>query len=135
MSQCRPSGVSTGLFGKRVTVVASSVSGPTCPTMTRPLVAPKSIAATAPEVIGRTRRLRAFRLVAKTRTERAPASRSVLAQRPEATTRSLSERSETKGREPPNPGSSEEGGGDAGVDRDVQAGGAAQLGSGEDVHR
>lgn len=44
-SQRRPSGRCTGRLGKRWTSVRSRVSGPTRPTMTRPLEAPRSAAA------------------------------------------------------------------------------------------
>ena len=46
MSQCRlPSAACTGPFGKRCTSSSVSTSGPTVPTMTRPLDAPRSTAA------------------------------------------------------------------------------------------
>ena len=53
-SQCRPSPRSTGPFENRATVSISRVSGPTRPTTTRPLEAPRSTAATV-TVMGRQR--------------------------------------------------------------------------------
>ena len=45
-SQCRPSARRTAPFGKRAASTSSSVPGPSRPTITRPLVAPRSTAAT-----------------------------------------------------------------------------------------
>src|SRR5919112_685688 len=48
MSQCRPSGVATGRFGKRATISVRTRPPSIAPTTTRPLVAPRSTAATVP---------------------------------------------------------------------------------------
>src|SRR6218665_2720523 len=46
--QCSPSGVRTGAFANRDTSSRRMPESSTCPRMTRPLVAPRSTAATAP---------------------------------------------------------------------------------------
>src|ERR671910_2431532 len=48
MSQCRPSGVATGRFGKRATISVRTRPPSIAPTTTRPLVAPRSTATTVP---------------------------------------------------------------------------------------
>src|ERR1035438_3740415 len=58
MFQCRPSMVGTGLLANRATELTPSSLGPTWPSITRPLDAPRSTAATTPALLTRARRCR-----------------------------------------------------------------------------
>src|SRR3954453_2959458 len=109
MSQCRPSGRRTGTFGNRATVRSFTSPCPTEPRITRPLVAPRSIAATAFTVHSKS--------LARYLWRRAVRMHTASRQRYRAT-----------GRQRP---SSEEGRGHARVDGDVQAGGVAEVRAGE----
>src|SRR5665647_2092556 len=91
MFQCSPSMVRTGSFPNRATGCTLSSFGPTRPSTTRPLDAPRSSAATTPAAV-------------VTGEPRAPWA------------------------------SSQECGRDAGVDRDVQARGVAEIGRAEHEH-
>src|SRR6478735_1187787 len=112
MSQYSPSGSRTAPLRKRRTWVRSSRPGPTRPSMTRPLDAPRSTAA----------RLISFALIA-------PPVLGISRARSPRGRRGCVDDSLGK------PRSSEEGGGDAGVDGDVQAGGLGQIAGGEREQR
>src|SRR5215211_687209 len=125
MLQCSPSVIRTGSLGKRCTSSTLSSSGPRWPSITRPLVAPRSTAATHPLVIAcpSTGSGHICGLSPSKPARSCPSTGAVLSP------------SKGSGHVPQLKASPQESGGNAGVDGNVQAGGVTQIGRAEHEDR